>query len=140
MRPTRAGFDVAMFKIRTDHLLSLDRAVLVNELVTLIQRRTGMEPDATSLPSLRAQVREAMRRAIDVHGLTTAAGIADFVGLSIELGPGFEADPVVAVRLAVCDEPPEARLCRVFEELRDQDWTRLRAARDEPALHDRSAE
>lgn len=121
-----------MFTIRTDHILSLGRAALLKELVALIRRRTRMEPDATHLPSLRARVREAMHRAIDVHGLTTAAGIADFVGLSVELGPGFEADPVVAARLADRDESPEARLCRVFEELRDEDWIRLRAAPDEP--------
>lgn len=101
------------------------RPALVAKIIRVVQNLELPNMHADPI-ALEETVRTAVDRAMDVHGLSTEAAIADYAGLMLELGPAFDRDSAVATRLGRDDRTPEARLNRVFFELSDEDWLRLR--------------
>jgi hypothetical protein len=114
--------------IRPDQIRLLTRLVFCDLLTSLLSQRPAEHRRALQGMDLANAVRLAVDRAIDVHGLAEQSGIADYAGLAVELGPKFDRDVRVAAILAAPAERAEARLARVFLELEDADWQRLRRA------------
>src|SRR5205814_375504 len=102
-------------------------AALVRKIMSVVSKMDGAcsshDPEA-----LFQIVTNSVSRARSHYGLRTTASIADYVGLSIELGINFDEDATVAEIFNCTEEPVERRLTRIFEELSDDDWIRLRKA------------
>ncbi|HSK41024.1 MAG TPA: hypothetical protein VK943_14750 [Arenibaculum sp.] len=82
---------------------------------------TGAIDDARLLDLVSARVEQA--RSL---GFSRQSAIADFVGLSFDVGDGFHRHRLVGRILADTGVPADLRLRRLFERLSSDQWRRVR--------------
>ncbi|WP_164002968.1 hypothetical protein [Pyxidicoccus caerfyrddinensis] len=117
-----------MLIIRTQQLQAFAATAerdFLRRLARAVRRHFPAATQALPEEELLAEVEVRVEQARG-HGLTWESSIADFVGFTFDVGPGFDSHPSVRLVLEDPALPPDRRMERLTRELPPHVWSSVR--------------